>query len=776
MTIKRFGVTPIIACSLLATPGVQAQESSGFELEEITVTARKREENLQSTPIAVSAFTEKELEYRQITSTDSLSDITPNLTFDSAAPSSGSSSAAQIFIRGIGQTDFTAVTDPGVGLYIDGVYMARSVGNVLDFLDVERIEILRGPQGTLFGRNTIGGAISIHSKRPHEEKTASIKVEVGDDDMRNVTFKANMPITDTLFSNVAIASKKRDGYVTRNFDGIDLGDDDSLAFRGSLLWDASEDVQVFLSADATKIRENGAPGVSGGVNHLAPFAFLGNIDLASCTAVPNPPAAAAAAGAPGCAGPQSFIGEYRSDGTFPVKSDLDVWGISGEVSWSVTDEFSIKYITAYREADMHSSRDGDHTPANIFATMDFFEQEQISHELQFAGSLNDNVNWLLGFYYFQEEGFNENPVTLPVGAIRSGGIFDNESEAVFFQSTIDITDQLALTLGIRNTKDTKNFKPDQIAFGDATSTGFFQTIPAVLPPGVYLAPASSGNPPFNPGDRLATFANFEEEFDDTNAMINLSYQWTDDLMVYATYSEGFKSGGFDQRFTAFTAVPTSFQPETVDSYEVGMKGDFFDSTLRLNLALFHTDYNDLQIIIRESFNPITFNGGKAEIDGFELELTWVPTDNWFITAATGYVDADYVELSSRVLNNNTPVLPGNSLSNTPMWSASLGIAYSTEIGDWATVTPRLDWSFHDEQYNDAVNEPLLFQDDYYLLNAAVSMETLDGKWEAVLAVKNIEDETYLVTGNSAFGTSAAYTEQVYNRPREWSLSVQYNFF
>ena len=783
MTIKRFGVTPIIACSLLAAPGIQAQESSGFELEEITVTARKREENLQSTPIAVSAFTEKELEYRQISSTDGLSDITPNLTFDSAAPSSGSSSAAQIFIRGIGQTDFTAVTDPGVGLYIDGIYMARSVGNVLDFLDVERIEILRGPQGTLFGRNTIGGAVSIHSKRPHEEKTASVKVEVGDDDMRNLTLKANLPITDTLFSNVAIASKKRDGYVTRSFDGIELGDDDSLAFRGSLLWDASEDVQVYLTADTTKIRENGAPGVSGGINDTGAFAHFGNAVLASCTGIsinpafpvagpPSfPPPGGGSGGAAGCVGPQSFVGEYTSNGTFPVQSELDVWGVSGEVSWNVNDNFSIKYITGYRETDMHSSRDADHTAANIFATMDFFEQEQVSHELQFAGTMNDNVKWLLGLYYFQEEGFNENPVTLPVGNIQSGGIFDNDSKAAFFQTTIDLTDQLALTVGVRKTEDTKNFKPDQISLGDSSSTGHFgPTWPNLV--GIYLGATG----PIPAGDRLATFANFEEEFDDTNAMVNLSYQWTDDVMVYATYSEGFKSGGFDQRFTAFTAVPSSFEPETVESYEIGMKGDFFDSTLRVNLALFHTDYDDLQIIIRESFNPITFNGGEAEIDGFELELTWVPTDNWYITASTGYIDADYVKLSDRVLNNATPVLPGNSLVNTPMWSAALGVAYSTEVGDWATVTPRIDWSFHDEQYNDAVNEPRLFQDDYFLLNAAVSMETLDGKWEAVLAVKNIEDETYLITGNSAFGTAASYTEQVYNRPREWSLSVQYNFF
>lgn len=787
MKLVKYGVTPIIAYGLLATTGLHAQEeSSGFMLEEITVTARKREENLQSTPIAVSAFSEKELEYRQIGSTESLSDITPNLTFDSVSPSSGSSSAAQIFIRGIGQTDFTAVTDPGVGLYIDGVYMARSVGSVLDFLDVERIEILRGPQGTLFGRNTIGGAISIHSKRPNADKYASVKVQVGDDDMRNVTLKANMPISDTLFSNVAIASKKRDGYVKRIFDGIDTGDDDSLAFRSALLWEASDNVELFLAADATKIRENGAPTVSGGVNDLQAFATFGNAALASCTAAsinpgfpaggpPSfPPPGVGVGGAPGCYSSTTANDPYRSTGTFPVKSDLDIWGISGEVSWEISDTFSIKYIMGYRDLEMESSRDGDNTPANIFATQDFFEQDQISHELQFAGTLQENITWLLGFYYFQEDGFNENPVTLPVGVQRSGGIFDNESTAVFFQTTIDLTDQLALTLGIRNTRDKKQFKPDQISLGDASATGVFdQTWP--LLPGVYLPPGGSG-PPVPTGGRILPFENHSENFDDTNAMINLSYQWTEDLMAYVTYSEGFKSGGFDQRYAAVETEPSSFNPETVSSVEVGIKSDFFDNRLRLNIALFHTEYQDLQIIIRETFNPVTFNGGEAEIDGGELELTWVPTDNWYITASVGYIDADYVKLDQAVLNNQTPVLPGSWLVNTPEWSSAVGVAYTAELGDWATLTPRIDWSYHGEQYNNAVNDPRLFQEDYDLWNASMALETTDGKWEALLAFKNITDEEYLITGNSAFGTSASYVERVYGRPSEWSLSVKYNFF
>lgn len=789
MKLKKYGVTPIIASSLLATTGLNADEGgSGFTLEEITVTARKREENLQSTPIAVSAFSTKELEYRQIDSTDKLSDITPNLTFDSVSPSSGSSSAAQIFIRGIGQTDFTPVTDPGVGLYIDGVYMARSVGNVLDFLDVERIEVLRGPQGTLFGRNTIGGAVSIHSKRPEEDLSGSMQLQVGDDEMRYVTGKINVPISDKLLSNFAISSRKRGGYVKRIHDGIETGDDDSLSARGSLLWAPSDSFELFATADVTKIRENGAPTVSGGVNDAGAFATFGNGVLASCTAVsinpafpiagpPSfPPPGIGAGGAPGCVGPDTFAVEYTSEGTFPVKSDLDIWGVSAELTWEVSDWLTIKSITGYREMEMESSRDGDNTPANIFATQDFYDHEQISQELQFSGAMiEDRLQWLLGLYYFQEEGFNRNPVFLPVGSVQSGGLYDNESEAAFFQATYDLTNQLALTFGIRYTEDTKRFTPDQISLGDASASGIF---PATFPffSGFYLPSAGA---PIAAGDRLATFAEFEEEFDDTNIMLNLAYQWTDNFMVYATYSEGFKSGGFDQRFIAFTTAPSSFEPETVESYEVGFKSDLFDNRVRLNVALFHTDYDDLQIIIRESFNPLTFNGGSAEIDGAELELTWVPTDRWYITAAIGYLDAGYEKLSPTVSSagsNATPVNISNELVNTPELSASIGVAYTLDLGEWATLTPRVDWSYHDEQYNDAVNEPRLFQDSYDMLNAAFTLETNDGRWESVLAFRNITDEEFLITGNSAFGTAASYVEQVYGRPFEWSISVKYNWF
>ena len=785
----------LIVTLIFHTGHAQESSSSGYILEEIVVTARKREESLQDTPVAISAFTAQELEYRQISSTDQLGDITPNVTFDPAGPSSGSNSAAQIFIRGIGQTDFTPVTDPGVGLYIDGVYMARSVGNVLDFLDVERVEILRGPQGTLFGRNTIGGAIVIHSKRPDNEFRGNLQGKFGDDDMIHITAKLNVPFSDNLFGNLAYAYRERDGYVNRLYDDSDTGDDDNQSVRGSLLWEATDDFEAYVTFDYTRIRENGAPTVSAGVNDKMAFGTFGNGLLESCPTIsvnPNfpgggpptfPPPGFGAGGAPGCYGPDTFAGPHTSEGTFPVFSNLDIWGVSGELKWDVNEWLTIKSITGYREMEMDSSRDADNTPANIFATQDYYDHEQITQEIQLSGSaLDEHLHWLIGFYYFQEEGFNINPVILPVGSLQSGGFYDNESVAGFFQLTNNFTDNFALTIGGRYTVDKKRYTPDQFALGDASQgpgSIFATTWPRVA--GLYLS--STG--PMRAGQRILPFQEFDEEFDDFTVMFNLAYNWTDNFMTYFNFSEGFKSGGFDQRFAAppidpatgaLTNAPSTFDPETVSSYEVGLKSEWFDNRLRMNLALFHTDYDNLQIIIRETFNPITFNGGSANIDGAEAELTWVPTDRLFITFALGYIDAEYAELSDSVINNATPIFPHYKLVNTPELSTALGVAYTMDLNDWATLTPRLDWSFHDEQYNNSVNTQKIFQDDYHLLNAALTMQTNDEHWEAVLAFRNITDEEYILTGNSGFATASSYAARVYGRPFEWSVSLKYSFF
>lgn len=783
--INTLHLPSVVAIAAIALPGLApAQEVGHFGLEEIVVTARKREENLQHTPVAVSAFTDYELKVRNITSTDSLADVTPNLTFESHAPGSGSNSAAQVFIRGIGQTDFTAVTDPGVGLYVDDVYYARSIGGVFDFLDVERIEILRGPQGTLFGRNTIGGAVSIHTRRPSDQFGGSIEAEVGSDAMQNVTFDINVPVLDTLLSKLTLSSRRRDGYVDRVYDGKKLGDHDALSGRLALQWQPTDSLEFFLSADVLKEREQGSPSVSVGLNDMQTFAHVTNIQIPTCVSYGKPPAPPVSTnGDPNCLNYTTFKSKYKSEGTGKVASDLDYWGASLSVSWDVTEKLNIKSITAYRNLDSYSARDGDNTQYRIFETQDPFKHEQWSQEFQFGGNaFEERLSWLVGLYYFQERADNPNPAQFPVpfiGGFVSGGRTDNDNFAIFGQATWDATEDLHFTVGLRYTDETKRFSPYSyipdggfyIKGGPGSPAVRFYDCPTGAEPGCGGVPGRL----FTAGDRLVPAGWYKRKFSDVTPMFNVAYDVTDEVMVYATWSQGFKSGGFDQRYNAdFLGGATSFKPETATTWELGMKSTWLDNMLRLNVAGFFTDYEDQHIIVREGFAPITFNAGESNIKGFETEITFVPTDSWLMQVSVGYIDAGYTQLDPRVLQNS-PITKGTKLALTPEWSASAGIAYTREVGGWGTITPRVDWSYRSEIWNDAINTPQIRQKGYHLINASVAFVSTDQKWELILSGRNLNDKEYLAAGLSALGTAGAVSEAVFSRGSEWSLSAKYHF-
>ncbi len=797
MMFKKTAISLLVASTAFAAQGTLAQGSSGFVLEEVIVTARKREENLQDTPLSISAFTSNELTQRQIRSTDQLADVTPNLTFDAYAPSSGQNASSQIYIRGIGQSDFTAVTDPGVGLYVDGVYFARSFGGNMDFLDLERIEVLRGPQGTLFGRNTIGGAIALHTKRPHSEFAADVELAVGSDDLTHVVGNINIPITDNFFSKFSLAARERDGYVDRvqhadrqlsgepaETDGVDLGDDSSMSARASFVWQATDKLNFFLSGDYTDEDENGSPSTSLGLNDEKTFpahtnqfenglAFGGN-----CPQFPPPHDGPEAStnGNPVCINDTWRRDEFENEGNAEVGSELTMWGISLEADWDVTDWMSIKSITAYRDIDAYSARDADGTPYQVFHTQDPFEQDQFSQEFQFSGN-TDNMKWLLGLYYFEEEADNPNPVQLPVptvGQLISGGTVDNDNFAVFGQVTYDFTEQWGLTAGLRYTDETKRFSP--FSFADGSYVG-----PGTASPFVRFYDCPTGQEPgcdgvpgrlFTDGDRLIPEGEYKLEFDDWTPMLNLAYQATDDLMLYGSYSEGFKSGGFDQRFIGFAPEPSSFDPETVTTYEIGMKSSWLDNTLRLNIAAFFTDYEDMHIIVRQGFAPLTFNAGEAEIQGFEIESTWIPTSAWIIQVGVGYIDAEYTKLDESV--ESVGISKNSELPQTPEWSANIGIGYTAQFGSWS-VTPRVDWAYTDDVYNNAVNTPQLLQESYDIINAAVTVRNDDGAWEIMLMGRNLTDETILISGSSGYETASGYSVGTYAREAEWTLSAKYSF-
>ncbi|MBL4826171.1 MAG: TonB-dependent receptor [Spongiibacteraceae bacterium] len=769
---RQFTRPLLTVCSVFAlSSNPVCVSAEGFTLEEVMVTARKRAESLQDTPISMAAFTSDDLNDRQIGSSDELAQVTPNLTFSSYAPSAGNNASSQIFIRGVGQTEFLPTTDPGVGLYIDEVYMARSVGATLDFVDLEQIEILRGPQGTLFGRNTIGGAISITTRKPGETLGGSVELKAGSDNRQEAKVTIDLPVSDSLLTTVSLGSRSRDGYVDRVITGEELGDDESLGGRFAALWDATDDVNFYFTADYVKENESGSPIVFNGLNTGQLFAVL-----AMANECPTIDASLVAR----CASGDWDAGKTGSYGTFPVESYFESWGTSLTVEWHFA-AMSVKSITAYRDMEWTGSRDADSTPLTILHTRNDDTQNQFSQEFQFSGdSADEKINWLFGLYYFEEEASDDYFVPVAVGTFNSGGLVENDSKAVFGQMTVNFTEQLSLTFGARWTEENKAFKPLQFA-----ETTYVFPVSAAEGDGAggYVHPFNGNVYPTLGGGGTAAVVPAgtlffpqvlqKENYSDTTPMINLSYDIDDGTMVYASYSEGFKSGGFNARNIKPGPAVRTFNPELATTYEVGFKADLFDSTLRLNGALFHTDYEDLQFVIREDFAPIVFNAGEAEIEGLELEWTWVPNSSLQIVGGLGYVNAKYTQLSPEL--QAAGVTLDKNMPHVPDLSANIGIAYSIDLSAGSTLTPRIDWSYRGDVDYDALNSAEISQSAYDLVNVAVKWESAEGSVNVVLAARNVLDEEYKLAGNTALASSSAYSEVVYARGREWSLSGRYSF-
>ena len=797
--------------ALAQTPG---GGSSSALLEEIIVTARKREESLQDAPIAVSAFSGEALDFRGVTDLEKLDQFTPNLVLNESPTNSNVTNAA-VFIRGIGQTDFVPVIDPGVGIYVDGVYLGRSVGAVLDIVDLERIEVLRGPQGTLFGRNTIGGAISMTSKRPDEEFGGKVDVKVGTDEMVKARGSVNVPLADNLFGRFSLATFQQDGYVKRVFDGKKLGDQDVFAARGSVRWQPADNLDITLSGDYSRERENGSPGLTTGIQPV-------NVGIAtgggpSMTLAANTIAAQLANG-----GPPSFVGgaffdvtqpfpfqflaceqpanfnnpfcfnsRYIDDGgkkynhsTDPSKQELDVWGFSGVVEWDITDKLAVKSITALRGFDGYFAGDQDGSPVRVSYLIDIYEHEQISQEVQLLGSsFQDRLDWIAGFYYFDEEGENLNPVRFSQVYLQSGGEYEADSWAVFGQGTWHVTDRLDLTVGLRYTEDQRDYLPVQ--FIEVLPIG---PLPVFCPPGQMQRVCQVG-------DRPLPYETVSHSTEELVPMANLAYQWNDQLMTYFTYSEGFKSGGFTQRIFPPEPSTPSFNPEFVTSYEVGLKFEGWDNRLRLNLAGFFTDYEDLQLLVADPtrVGPFVSNAGDAEIWGMEAEWFANPAEGWFITGSVGLTDADRTRLGGGVQG----LTLDSRFEHISKWMANAQIYKEFSIGEWGYLTPRVEWSYRSKYGTNSNNvprdgaptltsgpfanaplsfgvaNPALIEDDLHLVNISLRWDVRNTNLAVTAGADNLADKEYRIFGNQqdAFG----FTQEAFHRGREWYLHGIFEF-
>ncbi len=748
-----------------------AGESEGAgALEEVVVTARKREESLQETPIAISAFSAAALERQQITSTEDLDQVAPNLQFASYGPLTGNNSAAQVYIRGIGQSDGSSGVDPGVGLYIDEVYMGRSVGGVLDFRDVSNVQILRGPQGTLFGRNTIGGAVLLTTTLPGKEFGGTARVGFGDDNLYEGFAAVDLPIGDTLAARVSAGARQRDGYVRRVFDGVDLGNEDTYTFQSSVQWLPSDALTITLRGDYTKEDENGSPFVFTAINESQVFPAAISRGAGCPGATFPPPSVPQNVVDPRCANDATWnIGKYNNGGTAAARSTLENWGTSGTVQWDLTEAFSIKSITAYRELNWSGSRDADNTPLLVLHTDYASAGDQFSQELQ-ALVETTRLRGVVGAFYFEEtiDDLLMVPFAAPPPLVASGAIagsvdyqrafIDNDNFALFTQWTYDFSDALSLSAGVRYTEENKGIRI--IAF---TVTPL--TAPLVIPTRL--------NTPLLAGPGLNIIPEpFENKYDSTTGSASLQYRWTDAFMTYASWSQGFKSGGFNQRYNVAPPgnLPVAFDEETAETFEIGFKSEFGDS-LRLNGAVFTTDYDNMQLTYRLGIVPLLFNAGKSSIEGGELEFTFAPGP-LILEGSVGYLSNEFDEIAI-VPGTTQTVGPNNTLPFAPEWQANAGLGYDFTFGD-ATLTPRVNVSYTSEQFFDAANSAEVAQlDDVTVVNTSVTLGL--GAWRLRAGVNNVSDEQYRVAGNSSFSTSAGYAESIYSRPRNYFISASVDF-
>lgn len=733
----------IIACLFMTAPPCAAFAQTGV-LEEVTVTARKREELLQDTPIAIAAFSATDIDSRGLAGVAEIGYATPNVIIDGGAAASGSNSATTMFIRGIGQTDFTLSVDPGVGFYVDGVYYGQQVGTNVDFLGIDRIEVLKGPQGTLFGRNTMGGAVNIVTRRPSREQQGTVKVTLGSDRQADFAGSVDLPLGDRLFSKISAATRSRDGYVTRLSTGEKLGDDHRTSARGTLLWEATNSLKLTLDADLTRTREGVSPDVLIAVNPAAPIpAYYNAVTGGAACRAPTAPTD------PRCYNSQwVFASGDAEAGTLRSASSLDLWGfaLTADYSGTVAD---IKSITAYRRFTSFFSLDNDHSPLKVVEFTSDFASRQFTQEFQFTGSLFDErMKWLGGLYYYDERSHDRNPIDFSIGSLEVGGDLDVRSYAGFGQATYSVTDKLDVTAGIRYTDEKKVRDPRSFLITDLV-LGPTRIVPA----GTDLVPR---------GDATIQAAA-------TTTHLNVAYHWTDGVMTYATYSEGFKGGGFTDRVSfPVPAVPT-FEPEDAESIEIGLKSTLFDKRLTANLAAFDVDYRNIQVFVASGIAPTIQNAAEGRIRGIEFDAQALLAPGLVVAAGAGYIDAKYTSIDPRA----TEITLNRKFPKTPKTSFNASVSYELLLAQGARITPRVDWYRRSEVFNDALNAPLARQDAYDLLNASLTYNNRSDNWRVSLVGKNLTDQQYLLNAKS--NGSQGFVSGTYARPRQWSIVVQADF-
>ena len=777
---SRFALLALASTAISPIPAAFAQEATEAPVAEeadrrfgvVQVTAQRREQSQLDVPLSVSAFDGELLAELGVADLTEVAKVSPNVTLE---VSRGTNTTLSAFIRGVGQQDPVAGFEAGVGIYLDDVYLNRPQGAVLDVFDVERIEVLRGPQGTLYGRNTIGGAVKYVTRGLDTEPMFKGRVALGSYNQKDMVLTGSLPLADTFRVGGSLAILSRNGFGENLVTGDDNYNKQVTSGRISAEWDVTPDFDLRFAADATKDTSNARQG-----HRFIPGQISGAPVL-------------------------DDVYDTRA-GLNVIEQDAEGYGMSLVGEYRLNDRFTLKNIIAYREDESTSPIDFDSLQSADIDVPAIYENDQFSEEFQVQYS-GDRLNGLVGFYYLDANSSTVFDVLidttgqllgLPGLNAQTFGDVNTETWSLFGDFTYDVTDRLHLTLGARYTEDTRTSVVKRRQYIGGFSEFF------------------GGNPIL-----IATTSDFEgsADFDDFSPRVSVAYDLTDESNVYATYAQGFKGGGFDPRGQT-TAAPDfnqdgtvsedevfnfmQFDPEEVNSYEVGYKASQFGGKLNYSIAGFYSDYKDVQVPgsvgldtdgdgISDTFSGVTTNAGAATIWGVEFEgsatfaeAVFNDQDLFNASWSIGYLDAQYDEYIDAT---GQDVSDERVIQNTPDWTASLRLAYDTPFtianNDGNLLMNTLISYRGDSSQFEAPN-PFLDQEAFALWDASIRWEAESGKWGVSLTGKNLTDERYVVAGYNFvnINNNGTYTPTLglegtltgfYGDPRTVTLGVDFEF-
>jgi len=719
------------ALSTIAMAQDAVPQDGASDLGEVVVSARRRDEALKDVPVAVSALSSERLEQSGATDITALQQQTPNATVQVAR---GSNSTLISFIRGVGQQDPLWGFEPGVGLYVDDVYIARPQGAVLDLFDISRIEVLRGPQGTLYGRNTIGGAIKYVTRPLGVEPRLDARATFGSYNEQNFLVSGVLPLSETFSVGGAYASYEHDGYGTNLTTGEEHYNKDVDAYRLSAEWNPTDQFSLRVAYDA--VDDRSAP------RH-------GHREVNSTVGGYTPPA-----------------NVYDTQAGITGLQEVNTSGVSVTGEYRVNDMLTIKSITAYRSSYTNTVIDFDETPLPTLDVPAYYGDHQITTELQ-ALFTGDNWSGVAGVFYL--DGSSKGAFDTIAGnlglTIGAAGKVETDSFSAYADFSYDFSDRLHASIGGRWTSDQKDAFVYRAFYLGATRSPLL---------------GGTARPP------LAIRTNYtaSDTFEKFTPRASVSYDFSDDLTGYGSISQGFKSGGWDMRGDAALVPQTvdGYQPETVTSYELGLKGYAFDRRLSFASAIFYSDFQDMQITTQQvatapavGIASVVDNAGAATIYGAEFEGTAFLTDNLSLNFSVGYLKNEFDEFITLVTGTPVDISDTRQPQNSPEWSGYLGLNWSAPVfGGELVVVPSV--SYRSDYHLFDAPDPVLDQEAYTLVDLAATWTDGSGHYQVGVYGKNLTDEEYKVGGyNFAGATYNNSIDAFYGPPRTWQVQLTYKY-